>query len=113
MHKDENEPQGCNIMVGSWTYDGFHLNLTTYGGEEYLELGDFAKNSPFVIKSQHGDAMKTKYYACCEEPYMSMNFKFTVQKAFSIIGGEKVFNISPEELEELYRQYKTIFSGNK
>ena len=55
--------------------------------------------------------MKTKYYSCCEEPYMSMNFKFTVQKAFSIIEGEKVFNISPEELEELYGQYKTTFAG--
>jgi hypothetical protein len=31
MGADENEPQGCNIIVGSWTYDGFHLNLTAYG----------------------------------------------------------------------------------
>ena len=47
-------------MVGSWTYDGFHLNLNAYGGEEYFELEGFAKNSLYVIKSQHGDAMKTK-----------------------------------------------------
>ena len=54
MGADENEPQGCNIIVGSWTYDGFHLNLTAYGGEEYLELGDFAKNYPICDQVSGG-----------------------------------------------------------
>jgi len=110
---DKNDPQECNIKMGSWTYDGFHLNLTAYDNEEYLELGDFSKNSPYVVTSQQGDALNAKYYDCCAEPYLSMNYKFTVQRAFTVQDGEKVFNKSPEDLEQLFEQYQTTFTGNK
>merc|ERR1712128_231072 len=110
---DKNDPQECNIKMGSWTYDGFHLNLTAYDNEEYLELGDFSKNSPYVVTSQQGDALKTKYYDCCAEPYLTMNYMFTVQRAFAVQDGGKVFNKSPEDLEQLFEQYQTTFTGNK
>eukprot|EP00091_Calanus_sinicus_P019972 TRINITY_DN522_c0_g1_i6.p1 TRINITY_DN522_c0_g1~~TRINITY_DN522_c0_g1_i6.p1 ORF type:complete len:284 (+),score=87.04 TRINITY_DN522_c0_g1_i6:132-983(+) len=106
---NQNDPQECNIKIGSWTYDGFHMNLTAYDGEEYMELSDMTKNSPYVVTSQEGDAIKNKFYDCCEEPYMSVDFRFTVQKAFDIVDGEKVFNKSPEELEELFELYKNTF----
>merc|ERR1712013_754703 len=53
----------CSIKIGSWTYDGYHLNLTTYAGE----------------------ALETKYYDCCKEPYVSMNYRFTIQKSYDIV----------------------------
>ena len=106
---DQNDPQECNIKIGSWTYDGFHMNLTAYDGEEYMELSDMTKNSPYVVTSQEGDAIKNTYYPCCAEPYMSVDFRFTVQKAFAIEEGEKVFNKSPEELEKLFELYKNTF----
>eukprot|EP00092_Neocalanus_flemingeri_P013897 GFUD01014992.1.p1 GENE.GFUD01014992.1~~GFUD01014992.1.p1 ORF type:complete len:203 (+),score=52.48 GFUD01014992.1:3-611(+) len=99
---DKNDPQGCNIKIGSWTYDGFHMNLTAYDDEEYLELSDMTKNSPYVVTSQEGDALQTTYYPCCKEPYLSMNYRFNVQKVFAIQDGEKVFNKSPEDIEKLF-----------
>merc|ERR1719266_3145354 len=83
----------CSIKIGSWTYDGYHLNLTTYAGEEYMELSDM-----------------TKHYDCCTEPYVSMNYKFTIQKAYDIVDGEKVFNKSPEDLDKLFEMYKVTFT---
>jgi len=107
---EANDPQECNIKIGSWTYDGFNLNLTTYDGEDVMELSDMTKNSPYVVTSQEGDPVKTMYYPCCAEPYISLNFEFTVKKAFHIKDGEKIFNVSPAELENLYEQYKTTFT---
>jgi len=100
----------CSIKIGSWTYDGYHLNLTTYAGEEYMELSDMTRNSRYVVTSQQGDALETKYYDCCKEPYVSMNYRFTIQKSYDIVDGEKVFNKSPEDLDKLFEMYKVTFT---
>jgi len=110
---DKDVDEECSIKIGSWTYDGFHLNLTAYDGKEVLDLGDMSRNSPYVVTSQQGDAIQSKFYSCCPEPYMSVNYQFTVQKAYTIHDGEKVFNKKPEDLEHLYEQYQTTFYGNK
>merc|ERR1712215_2760 len=110
---DKDEDEECSIKIGSWTYDGFHLNLTAYGGKDVLELGDMSRNSPYVVTSQQGNAIQSKFYSCCPEPYMSVNYQFTVQKAYTIQDGKKVFSKTPEDLEQLYEQYQTTFYGNK
>jgi len=107
---DSNYALECSIKIGSWTYDGHHLNLTTYDGEEYMELSDMTRNSRYVVTSQKGDALETKYYDCCVEPYMSMNYVFTIQKAFDIVDGKKVFNKTPEDLDALFKMYKVTFT---
>merc|ERR1711970_798313 len=81
--------------------------------KEVLELGDMSRNSPYVVTSQQGNAIESKFYTCCPEPYMSVNYRFTVQKAYTIQDGEKVFSKSPEDREQLYEQYQTTFYGNK
>merc|ERR1711872_418788 len=100
----------CKITIGSWTYDGFHLNMTAYDGEEYMELSDMTRNSRYVVTSQKGDAIQTKYYDCCKEPYLSMNYVFTIQKAYDIVDGKKVLNKTPETLDELFEMYKVTFT---
>merc|ERR1712112_251570 len=100
----------CKITIGSWTYDGFHLNMTAYDGEEYMELSDMTRNSRYVVTSQKGDAIQTKYYDCCKEPYLSMNYVFTIQKAYDIVDGKKVLNKTPESLDELFEMYKVTFT---
>jgi len=100
----------CKITIGSWTYDGFHLNITAYDGEEYMELSDMTRNSRYVVTSQKGDAIQTKYYECCKEPYLSMNYVFTIQKSYDIVDGKKVLNKTPEALDELFEMYKVTFT---
>jgi len=114
----ENDPEDdrkCNIKIGSWTYDGFHLNMTYFdASSEYLELGDFSRTSPYVVTSQEGNSIETKYYPCCAEPYMSINYKFTIRRAFSYDdNGVKTYSMEPEELEELFGKYKETFTEKK
>jgi len=71
----------CTIKAGSWTYDGFHLSLQGFNNLTSLNLDDMSRNSPYLVTSQEGNALKTKYYPCCSEPYMSMEYNFTVQSA--------------------------------
>merc|ERR1712112_673275 len=98
-----------NIKIGSWTYDGHHLNLTAYAGDEVLELSDMSKNTPYIVTSQKGDAIQNKYYECCTEPYMSFNFGFTMKRAFAVVDGKKVMKIDSKEFEELFEAYKVSF----
>jgi len=105
------DPVDCNIKIGSWTYDGHHLNLTAYAGDEVLELSDMSKNTPYIVTSQKGDAIQNKYYECCAEPYMSFNFGFTMKRAFAVEDGKKVMKIDSKEFEELFEAYKVSFTG--
>lgn len=80
-------PQGeqeCAIKLGSWTYDGFILNLTLYNNKEHMDLSDMAPASPWVV-TQHMEGTRIeKYYDCCPEPYPSLEFKFKVAPQYPV-----------------------------
>jgi len=99
---DGQRPHTCKLKLGSWTYDGFHLNLTEYTPGEGLHLGDMNKNSRYLITSQQPDPIKSKFYSCCPEPYMSMEYNFNAQQAFTIEEGRKVFQLSSEEINAIF-----------
>merc|ERR1712142_752428 len=101
---------GAGSFSHLYANNPFHLNMTAYDGEEYMELSDMTRNSRYVVTSQKGDAIQTKYYDCCKEPYLSMNYVFTIQKAYDIVDGKKVLNKTPESLDELFEMYKVTFT---
>ena len=76
--EDPTEPQRCHIKLGSWTYDGLHLNLTTYYGTEQVEAETswFSRNSPYIVAEQEQGAIVVKKYDCCVEPYQSIHFRW-------------------------------------
>ena len=51
---------GGQLKLGSWTYDGFHLNLTEYSPGEGLHLGDMNMNSRYLITRQQPDPVKAR-----------------------------------------------------
>ena len=77
------EEQDCHIMMGSWTQDALHMNLTafrlTLSGEtdesERIDMSDFSMNSPWIVTSQEARSIFTKKYECCPEPYNHVDFR--------------------------------------
>ena len=76
-HNDDDAK--CSIKLGSWTYDGHHINLTPFGGSDYLDLSDMSPNTAYRVTSQRGNAVTTKYYPCCDEPYPAMDYTFYIK----------------------------------
>jgi len=119
LMKSPEDPVDCQIKIGSWTYDGHHLNITTFnlmgkddGGK--MELNDFSANSPYLVVAQEGEnAIQSKFYDCCpNEPYMTIVFKFKVQKAYTLASDEedndvKDYNIKPEKIKEILKNQRT------
>lgn len=80
------EEQDCHIMMGSWTQDALHLNLTafrlTLSGEvdesEMIDMSDFSMNSPWIVTSQEERSIFSKKYDCCPEPYNHVDFRSVI-----------------------------------
>merc|ERR1712192_246050 len=77
------DEQECNIKLGSWTHDGDIIGLTLYDEKEQMDLTDFANSSsPYVATRQIEGTRVVKYYSCCAEPYISLDFKFALKRQF-------------------------------
>ena len=68
----------CIFKVGSWTYDGFILDLGFYEGLESFDFDDYLSNDEHLI--ENNTAIKNvKYYPCCEEPYPDLTFTLVLK----------------------------------
>uniref|UniRef100_A0A0K0FNG3 Neuronal acetylcholine receptor subunit alpha-7 (inferred by orthology to a C. elegans protein) n=1 Tax=Strongyloides venezuelensis TaxID=75913 RepID=A0A0K0FNG3_STRVS len=65
------DEQRCALKFGSWTYDGFKLDLQPdengFDISEYLPNGEWALPLTTVIRNE-------KRYDCCPEPYLDLTF---------------------------------------
>uniref|UniRef100_A0A182FWX7 Uncharacterized protein n=2 Tax=Anopheles albimanus TaxID=7167 RepID=A0A182FWX7_ANOAL len=68
--------QQCMLKVGSWTFDGFKLNLTI---SSEPEVDIMLKNSEWKIRKVVSER-HTKYYSCCTEPYIDITYNVTMQR---------------------------------
>ncbi|XP_049282698.1 acetylcholine receptor subunit alpha-like 1 isoform X2 [Anopheles funestus] len=68
--------QKCFVKVGSWTFDGYMLNLTL-GSEPQIET--LVSNSEWKIVKVSMER-HTKYYPCCTEPYIDVTYNFTLHR---------------------------------
>ncbi|CAG0922569.1 unnamed protein product, partial [Notodromas monacha] len=69
----------CSLKFGSWTFDGYSLDLEvselnqdTTTGLKYLDTP-----ANWKLRMDRGERLSTTY-ACCPEPYVSVNFPYTV-----------------------------------
>jgi len=93
------EDFGCNLKIGSWTYDGYHINLAGIDNKTYLALEDLSLLSPYIITSQEGNARQNSFYPCCSEPYPHMSYNFTVRR--------NAADALPVQVEEYYAAYQS------
>ncbi|XP_058792856.1 acetylcholine receptor subunit alpha-L1 [Phymastichus coffea] len=80
------DQQICFMKFGSWTYDGFQIDLkhiNQKGAENQVELGiDLHEYYPSVEWDILGVPAERheKYYPCCTEPYIDIFFNITLRR---------------------------------
>merc|ERR1711973_50615 len=88
----------CHIKLGSWTFDGNTLNMTKYENKNYIDTEDVKLASPKVVFTENSfknEALEKKYYECCPEPYVSIFYKFKVQRKWRMTSDGKEENPTP------------------
>uniref|UniRef100_A0A182Q8W3 Neurotransmitter-gated ion-channel ligand-binding domain-containing protein n=1 Tax=Anopheles farauti TaxID=69004 RepID=A0A182Q8W3_9DIPT len=68
--------QKCILKIGSWTFDGYMLNLTL-GSEPQFET--LVSNSEWKIVKITVDR-NSRFYPCCAEPYIDVTYNVTLQR---------------------------------
>lgn len=80
--------QHCSMKFGSWTYDGFEIDLvhvcaddpdSTQTIENGIDLKDFYQNVEWDLLAVTAQK-KIKRYICCIEPYIDITFNITLRR---------------------------------
>jgi hypothetical protein len=71
--------QSCILKFGSWTYDGFKLNIDFYNGLEEIDVNDYIKSNEWELTG-HPAKKNVKYYPCCKEPFPDLTFTLTIKR---------------------------------
>lgn len=72
----------CSLVFGSWTYDGFLLDVQLEPKTEAaqsLDLSDMRNNTEWTVYSTSANRTQ-KYYPCCKEPYPSIYFNMKLRR---------------------------------
>ncbi|KAK7492528.1 hypothetical protein BaRGS_00016194, partial [Batillaria attramentaria] len=71
------DDQVCELKFGSWTYDGFQVDVTnrsaTVDLENYVFSGEWELIDVLVRRTE-------VYYACCDEPYPDVRFTIIIRR---------------------------------
>ncbi|XP_064629772.1 neuronal acetylcholine receptor subunit alpha-7-like [Lineus longissimus] len=69
----------CALKFGSWTFDGFKIDLDFYEGRRAIDMNDFVQHSEWDVTKTLGEK-SVRYYPCCTEPYPSLQFNITFKR---------------------------------
>uniref|UniRef100_A0A8D8FSZ1 Neuronal acetylcholine receptor subunit alpha-7 n=1 Tax=Culex pipiens TaxID=7175 RepID=A0A8D8FSZ1_CULPI len=73
------DQQTCIVKIGSWTFDGYKLNISEYGKAK-VDI-DVDNNEWTVVDL--ATEIHTTVYECCPEPYMDIQYNVTMQRQSS------------------------------
>lgn len=81
MTKFPYDQQRCSIKLGSFTYDGFRLNLSMFQTENNntFDMSAYEANREWHIASTTSNLITTRY-PCCAEPYQHLEFNLLLQR---------------------------------
>jgi len=71
--------QKCTLKFGSWTFDGYMVDLQFYEDKSEADMTDFSDITDWQVLSNTG-VREAKFYPCCKEPYPSITYEFTFQR---------------------------------
>lgn len=101
----------CLFKFGSWTYDGFQVNITAYKNKEFVDISDFVKGPVKIVNNMV--TYNVDHYSCCEEPYPSLSVNLTLQKLYKIKDSGMITNNPFIDVGELSNQnYSKWFVDN-
>ncbi|KAB0799593.1 hypothetical protein PPYR_07473 [Photinus pyralis] len=71
------DTQICYLKFGSWTYDGSEIDIKIADGA--IDLSYVIANGEWDITDSNV-TRSVKYYSCCDEPYVDVEFKLTLTR---------------------------------
>ena len=69
--------QTCDIKIGSWTYNGWKMNLTLH--DSSADISGFVRNEEWDLISANAKRNVVKY-ECCPEPYLDITYTITLDR---------------------------------
>jgi len=78
MRQDPSREQTCTLKFGSWTFDGYMMDLNFYNNKTEADLSDYAG---FRYKITANTAVRNvKFYDCCPEPYLDLTYTLDIAR---------------------------------
>ncbi|XP_067621060.1 acetylcholine receptor subunit alpha-like [Eurosta solidaginis] len=80
------DEQTCVLKFGSWTYDGFKVDLRHMDEQEGNNKVDVGVDLSEFYMSVEWDILEVpavrneKFYTCCDEPYLDITFNITMRR---------------------------------
>ncbi|KAF0295719.1 Acetylcholine receptor subunit alpha-like [Amphibalanus amphitrite] len=80
------DEQTCVMKFGSWTYDGFQVDLRHFDEVEDSDLVPQGVDLSEFYMSVEWDILDVpavrheKFYTCCDEPYLDITFNITIRR---------------------------------
>ncbi|XP_037955340.1 acetylcholine receptor subunit alpha-like isoform X1 [Teleopsis dalmanni] len=80
------DEQTCVLKFGSWTYDGFKVDLRHMDEKQGSNVVDVGVDLSEFYMSVEWDILEVpavrneKFYTCCDEPYLDITFNITMRR---------------------------------
>ena len=72
--------QTCNLKFGSWTYDGFMVDISFFAERAEVDTSDYVVSNEWELMEQPG-RRNVRYYACCgDHPYPDLTFTLRLRR---------------------------------
>ncbi|XP_048577603.1 neuronal acetylcholine receptor subunit alpha-7 isoform X2 [Nematostella vectensis] len=71
------DAQACDFKFGSWTYDGFKLDIIMES--DHADTKKFVSNGEWDLVSFHARRNEL-YYVCCDEPYPDVTYTLKIRR---------------------------------
>jgi len=77
MDKEKMDQANCELKFGSWTYNGYKVNLKMHS--ESVDIGTFIAHADWELVSAPGTRNEV-IYDCCPEPYLDITYIIKLKK---------------------------------
>jgi hypothetical protein len=71
--------QECDLKFGSWTYDGFKLDMNFFDNQSSVDVSDYVESNEWALL-EYPARKNVKYYSCCMEPFPDLTFTVKVKR---------------------------------
>ena len=71
--------QNCSLKFGSWTYDGFKLNVSFYQHKNFIDLTEYVESNAWTIIDVPAER-NVKRYTCCPAPFVDLKYYLVFQR---------------------------------
>jgi len=71
--------QECDLKFGSWTYDGFQLDINFFDNQSSVDVSDYVDSNEWALL-EYPAKKNVKHYSCCSEPFPDLTFSVKVKR---------------------------------